>query len=78
MPASSKARSEQERICNLVPTPEESTKTDWQFTDALEAGVLEAAPAALPATFDLRKPWWGIGDQANTGSCVGWASTSYR
>jgi C1A family cysteine protease len=75
MPASSKARSEQERICNLVPTPEESTKTDWQFTDALEAGMLEAAPAALPATFDLRKAWWGIGDQANTGSCVGWAST---
>jgi hypothetical protein len=24
---------------------------------------------------DLRAPWWTIGDQEVTGSCVGWAST---
>jgi C1A family cysteine protease len=34
-----------------------------------------AAPAALPSSVDLRAPWWDIGDQANTGSCVGWGST---
>jgi C1A family cysteine protease len=71
---STKTRSEQGRICNLVPTPEESTRTDWGFADALEAGVL-GAPAALPASVDLRKAWWTIEDQGNTGSCVGWAST---
>ena len=70
----SHARPEQERICNLVPTPEESTKTDWRFADAIEAGVLGAS-VALPASLDLRKPWWDIGDQGNTGSCVGWGST---
>ena len=31
--------------------------------------------AAPPASVDLRQPWWDIGDQEGTGSCVGWAST---
>jgi C1A family cysteine protease len=74
MPKPSKTRPEKKRICNLVPTPEDSTKTDWQFTDALDAGAL-GAPARLAASLDLRKPWWDVGDQGNTGSCVGWAST---
>jgi C1A family cysteine protease len=30
--------------------------------------------AALPASVDLRQSWWTIGDQGQTGSCVGWAS----
>lgn len=67
-------RPQQERICNLVPTPEPSTRTDWRFADALEAGVL-GAQRALPSSVDLRKAWWTVGDQGNTGSCVGWAST---
>jgi C1A family cysteine protease len=29
----------------------------------------------LPASIDLRAAWWDIGDQKNTGSCVGWSST---
>jgi len=70
----SKSRREQRRICNLVPTPAESTKTDWQFADAVDAGVL-GAPARLAASLDLRKSWWDVGDQGNTGSCVGWGST---
>ena len=74
MAKSSKARPEQKRICNLVPTPEDSTRNDWQFSDAREAGLL-GARAALAASLDLRKSWWGVGDQGNTGSCVGWAST---
>lgn len=61
-----------DRICNLEPSP--ATETDWQFGQALAAGAL-AAPAALPASVDLRAAWWDIGDQGNTGSCVGWAST---
>ncbi|WP_051978126.1 hypothetical protein [Edaphobacter aggregans] len=70
--AETTTRPEQERICNLVPS--RNTETDWQFHQAIASGAL-AAPAALPASVDLRKPWWDIGDQKNTGSCVGWGST---
>lgn len=59
-------------ICNLIPSHE--TDKDWQFQAAAEAGIL-AAPAALPASVDLRAAWWDVGDQQNTGSCVGWGST---
>jgi C1A family cysteine protease len=66
------ARPEQERVCNLLPS--HNTESDWQFHEALAAGAV-SAPPALPASVDLRKPWWDIGDQKNTGSCVGWSST---
>ncbi len=72
MADNSKERPEQERICNLKPS--HKTETDWLYHDAVESGTL-GAPAALPASLDLRKPWWDIGDQKNTGSCVGWGST---
>lgn len=65
-------RHETDRICNLVPS--RNTEKDWQFEDAVAANVL-SAPEALPATVDLRATWWDIGNQENTGSCVGWAST---
>lgn len=58
------------RICNLIPSRD--IGTDWNFSDALTAGVLAAG--ALPASVDLRKPWWSINDQGSTGSCVGWAT----
>lgn len=58
------------RICNLVPS--KNTETDWQFGDALGAS-LTGAVAALPPSVDLRASWWAIGDQEDTGSCVGWA-----
>jgi hypothetical protein len=73
MVKTSTRRGEQRRICNLVPSPEESTRSDWGFKDALAAGML-SAKAALPASCDLRRPWWHIGDQGSTGSCVGWAT----
>lgn len=60
-----------ERICNLVPST--GIETDWQFGDALAAGAL-AAPPTLPSSVDLRASWWNIGDQEDTGSCVGWAT----
>lgn len=64
---------ERNRILNLLPSKD--THTDWGFRSAMAAGPLGAAPAALPASVDLRANWWIVGDQKNTGSCVGWAST---
>jgi len=70
--AAKSKRPESKRICNLLPSL--GTETDWRYEAALTAGAL-AAPAALPASVDLRAPWWDVGDQKDTGSCVGWAST---
>jgi C1A family cysteine protease len=66
------ARPHQDKVCNLVPS--HNTDNDWQLEHAVAAGSLQA-PAALPASVDLRAAWWDVGDQANTGSCVGWGST---
>jgi len=71
--AASPKRAEKQRICNLLRSKD--TETDWGSSSALAAGALGAAPAALPASVDLRAAWWTVGDQKNTGSCVGWAST---
>jgi C1A family cysteine protease len=60
-----------DRICNLVPSRDVSR--DWTFQDALSSGSI-GAPAALPPKVDLRKAWWAINNQENTGSCVGWAT----
>lgn len=65
-------RPEKERICNVVPS--RNIENDWTLETALAAGAV-AAPVALPASVDLRAAWWDIGDQAATGSCVGWGST---
>ena len=59
-----------QRICNLVPS--RGTERDWGLPDALDAGLLAAA-VAPPTSVDLRQAWWTIGDQEDTGSCVGWA-----
>lgn len=69
--AKSAARKFSERVCNLVPS--RGTERDWKLEHALTAGAL-AAPVAIPAKVDLRKSWWPIGNQLNTGSCVGWAT----
>lgn len=60
------------RICNLVPSRD--THKDWTFEAAVQSAAVTAV-AALPGSKDLRAAWWTIGDQLNTGSCVGWAST---
>ena len=41
----------------------------------MASNAVAASPAALPSHVDLRAAWWDIGDQQNTGSCVGWGST---
>src|SRR5262249_36635403 len=61
-----------DKICNLKPSAK--PENDWQFEHAVAAGAF-AAPAALPGAVDLRAAWWDIGNQENTGSCVGWGST---
>ena len=59
------------RILNIYPSP--GQERDWRFEHAVEAG-LTAAPVAIPASKDLRAAWWNVGDQGQTGSCVGWAT----
>ncbi|RZI42843.1 hypothetical protein EGT07_12755 [Herbaspirillum sp. HC18] len=59
------------RILNVIPSRD--TENDWRIEHATEAGILEAAPP-IPSSVDLREPWWKIGDQGATGSCVGWAT----
>lgn len=60
------------RILNC--TPSHDTEKDWHFDNASDAGIL-AAPQTIPKSKDLREVWWKIGDQGQTGSCVGWAAT---
>ena len=58
------------RILNCQPS--RKTEDDWHIENAAAAGLLAAA--RLPDNCDLRDDWWAIGDQKNTGSCVGWAT----
>ena len=60
-----------ERICNVEPS--RGTDKDWTYQDSISGGALRAL-AAPPASVDLRKSWWQINDQEDTGSCVGWAT----
>ncbi len=67
-------------ILNCLPSPK--PEKHWTLETAEEAGLTTAAKpakagkgmAAAPITSDLREAWWGIGDQGDTGSCVGWGS----
>jgi hypothetical protein len=59
------------RILNCDPSRKQ--EDDWQLQHAVAAGLMAAAPP-IPASKDLREDWWTIGDQGNTGACVGWAT----
>jgi hypothetical protein len=62
------------RILNCVPSPRQ--ETDWRLHNAADAGLLAAGARAVPQSKDLRDDtWWKIGDQGDTGSCVGWATS---
>ena len=63
----------EDRILNVLPS--RATESDWQFEDAVQSETIRATRAAPPTSVDLRTPWWTVGDQQATGSCVGWAST---
>src|SRR5712692_2945630 len=58
------------RVLNCVPSA--GVDKDWRVVHARQAGILAAAP--IPGSKDLREDWWAVGDQGNTGSCVGWAT----
>jgi hypothetical protein len=59
-----------ERILNCIPSRE--TEKDWRFSHAVESGALRTY--SIPKFVDLRDPMWEIGDQRDTGSCVGFGS----
>lgn len=61
-----------DRILNCVRSKD--VLKDWEYDHAVRAKILKVA-RAVPDTVDLREKWWEIGDQEDTGSCVGWAST---
>jgi hypothetical protein len=57
------------RILNVRPSP--AREDDHTPAAAMAAEHLrEAEP---PERVDLRAPWYAVGDQGRTGSCVGWA-----
>jgi hypothetical protein len=58
-----------QRVLNVAPSPDRHR--DYPVADARRQGLLDGTP--VPADVDLRRPWWPIGDQQETGSCVGWA-----
>jgi hypothetical protein len=58
-----------ERILNVRPSP--AREDDHTPAAAVAAGHLRADEP--PAEIDLRAPWYTVGDQARTGSCIGWA-----
>ncbi len=68
-----KTMKKNDRVLNCIPSRE--THRDWRFEHAVAAGhVTETAGMNIPKSKDLREKWWDIGDQGNTGSCVGWAT----
>jgi hypothetical protein len=58
-----------QRVLNVAPSPDRHR--DYPVADARRQGLLDGTP--VPADVDLRRPWWPIGDQQETGSCFGWA-----
>jgi len=59
------------RVLNCIPSRD--PEKDWRFENAAAAGIVAAK--RLPPAVDLRDPsWWPVGDQRETGSCVGWAT----
>ncbi len=62
--------SRKKRIFNSVESHEQHR--DWSLEKAKALG-LTARTKKIPPEVDLREPWWNIGDQGMTGSCVGWA-----
>lgn len=58
------------RVLNCIPSP--NIEKDWLFEDMTKACVVGQDP--IPDSKDLREDWWAIGDQADTGACIGWAT----
>jgi len=65
-----KPRRRGKRILNCVPS--RNTQNDWLYEHATAARG--KTKASLPSSKDLRASWWRIGNQGDTGACVGWAA----
>lgn len=50
-------------------------ENDWTAARAIEEGVLDIH-SDLPDGLDLRRKWWKIENQKETGACVGFATTA--
>ncbi|MES2716206.1 MAG: C1 family peptidase [Pseudomonadota bacterium] len=61
-------------ILNCLPSPK--PEKNWTLETAAAAGLTSTSKstAAAVANIDLRAAWWKVGDQGNTGSCVGWGT----
>jgi hypothetical protein len=60
-----------DRILNCMPS--RNVERDWNLQHAIKARLL-APVTKIPAALDLRESWWSIGDQMDSGSCVGWGT----
>jgi len=62
-------------VLNCIESREQ--EKDWNDDSIISPDAARAAKTVkLPAAVDLRKnaDWWTIGNQKDTGSCVGWAT----
>lgn len=59
------------RVLNCVPS--QHPEADWGLEQATATGTADRA-GPIPASVDLRTPWWKVNDQGSTGSCVGQAT----
>lgn len=57
-------------ILNCVKST--GTESDWSFGDAADGSLLDTNCEPKPK-LDLRRPWWPVSDQGETGACVGYA-----
>jgi papain like protease len=57
------------RVLNVGPSP----ARDEDHTPAAAEAAGHLAAVEPPSRCDLREPWYTVGDQGHTGSCVGWA-----
>lgn len=65
-------RSVEERILNAIRS--DGKQDDWRMPKAIADGII--IQKDFKESRDLREDdWWEIGNQGNTSSCVGWAST---
>ena len=63
-------------ILNCLPSPK--PEKHWTLDTAVDAGLHSRKPSGRAAAaglhVDLRAAWWKVGDQGNTGACVGWGT----
>lgn len=57
-------------ILNVYPSRD--TSEDWGLATAQSAGLVSKAKRR-PLAVDLRRKWWRIQNQGNTGACVGYS-----